>query len=140
MAVHGAGPPWSAALRYPAPLEVPKRAREAGEQLVRTGAGLEAPRDGLAGGAHVVGSEGLEELAPAPQDAQMRAVDLVGRADEVVGPQSLDVDGQVRCGMDGIDPQASSDIVDHGRDRRDWMDGADGVGGEAHGHEARPRP
>lgn len=81
---------------------VDRRAR-AGEAFVVGGALHEAPRQRALGGADLLGGERLEHAALAPQDADVRAEELVDRACEQVATPSGDVDAPVRRPMHGVD-------------------------------------
>ena len=52
---------------------------------------------------HLVGAVLLEQLAAPVEDADVRAEELVGRADEEVAPERRDVDRAVRRVVDGVD-------------------------------------
>src|SRR5207247_4194589 len=70
---------------------------EAGEQLVGERSGLEAAAERLVGGGpHLVWAPRGEQLGAGEGDAEMRAEELVRRADEHVNAQRLDVDRSVR--------------------------------------------
>ena len=100
------------ALGHAEPFEVPQRACEAREQLVRERAGLEPARDRVSGWSHVIRRQCLEQLATSPEDAQVGTVDLVGRADEEVGAERGDVDRKVRRPVDRVDPEVRPGRVD----------------------------
>src|SRR5207245_1740274 len=76
---------------------------EAGEQLVRQRARLEAVAERLVrGGPHLVGPPRLEQLPPPEGEAEVRPEELVRRADEDVDAPGGDVDRPVRPVMDGV--------------------------------------
>src|SRR5205085_2514420 len=81
---------------------------EAGEELVRLRARLESVAERLVRrGAHLVRPPGLEQLAARERDAEVRAEELVRRADEDVDAERLDVDRPVRPEVDRSEEHTS---------------------------------
>ena len=70
----------------------------------------------------------------------MRAEELVGRAREEVRADRLDVDGDVRRGVDGIDVRPGAGLVCSPDELADGVDRADGVRGPAERDAACGRP
>ena len=82
------------------------------QQLVRERAGLEPPAQRAGGrGAGLVGPPALDHLGPPVGDAEMRAAELVRRADQHVGADLPDVDRLVRRVVDGVDPGQRAGVV-----------------------------
>ena len=118
--------------------EVVDRGVETGEQLVGQRAGLEAPaertrrrRPGL------VGTPAFEQRGAPVGDAEVRAAELVGRAEQHVGPDRRDVDRLVRGVVDRVDPGQRADAVRQLADPRGVDDRADRVGRPGEGHDPR---
>ena len=87
-------------------LDVRDRGAETREQLVRERAGLELSADGRRGGrSRLVGPPRLCELAPDIRNAEVRAAELVRRADQHVAADLDDVDRFVRRVVNGVDPR-----------------------------------
>jgi len=85
---------------------------EPGQQLVGLGAGLEAAAQ-RAGGrrARLVRAPLLGDLGPAIGDAEMRAAELIRRADQHVGVDLADVDRLVRRVMNRVHPGERSRVM-----------------------------
>ena len=60
---------------------------------------------------HLVGAVALEQLGPAEQDADVRAEELVRRADQEVAPDRGHVDRAVRGEVDGVDVRERARIA-----------------------------
>jgi hypothetical protein len=98
---------------------------EPGQQLVGLRAGLEAAPQGAGGGrARLVRPPLAHNLGPPGRDAQVRAAELVRRADEHVGADGADVDRLVRGVVHRVHPGERAGVV------RKLADPA-GVGGGA---------
>ena len=85
---------------------------EPGKQFVRQRTGLEAAPQ-RAGGrrARLVRAPLLDYLGPPAGDAEVRAAELVRRADQQVGADGADVDRLVRRVVDGIHPGERPGVV-----------------------------
>jgi hypothetical protein len=85
---------------------------EPGEQLVRLGAGLEAAAQ-RAGGrrARLVRPPLADHLGPPEGHAEVRAAELVGRADQHVRADGADVDRLVRRVVHGVHPGQRPGLV-----------------------------
>ena len=75
----------------------------AGDPLVVLRAGHPAIRQRLGGRLHLVGGQRLQQGAPPPQNADVRAEELVRRAGQEVAIPRLHVDGAVRRVMHGVE-------------------------------------
>jgi len=85
---------------------------EPGEQLVRERAGLEAAPQRAGGrGARLVGAPLPQHLGPPAGHAEMRAAELVRRADQHVGTDGPDVHRLVCRVMDGVHPGERPGLV-----------------------------
>ena len=85
---------------------------EAGQQLVGLRAGLEAaPQRAGRGRARLVRPPLAHHLGPPGRHAQVRAAELVRRADEHVGADGADVDRLVRGVVHRVHPGERADIV-----------------------------
>jgi len=85
---------------------------EPGEQLVRERAGLEAaPQRACGRGTCLVGPPLPDHLGPPAGHAEVRAAELVWRADQHVGADGADVDRLVRCVVDGVHPGERPGLV-----------------------------
>ena len=104
--------------RVPAELvDVVDRGDEAGEQLVRERARLEARADGLGrGGPHLVRAPALEDFGAPEREPEMRAEELVRRAEEHVDAERGDVDRPVRRVVHRVGPGERADGVRELRD------------------------
>ena len=112
-------------------VEVLDRGDEAGEQLVRERAGLVAVSDGeRVGGPHLVRPPRLEQLAPPEREPEMRAVELVRRAEQDVRARRRHVDRPVRAVVNCIDPRERAGVVRDRGDLGDRRHRADRVRGE----------
>src|SRR5208282_6912273 len=78
-----------------------------------------------------------EMLALAEENAQVRAEEFVGGADEEITIERGDVDQAVRTVVDGIDIGEDAGGVREADDFFYRIDGADGVGGVADGYQFR---
>ena len=79
---------------------------------MRERACLEAVRDRVVvSGPNLVRTEPLEHGLPAEEEPQVRAEELVRRADEDVGVHGGHVDGAVRRVVHGVDPRESACLV-----------------------------
>jgi hypothetical protein len=105
-------------------LQVLDRRDEAREQLVRERARLEAvPDREVVGRPDLVRAHALGEVPLHVREAEVRAVELVRRADEDVGARRLHVDRAVRPVVHRIDPRKRAGVVRERRDLRDRRDG-----------------
>ncbi len=95
------------------------------------GSRFEAAGNAGGGGADLVGSEALQDLPPAPEDALVRAEELVGRADQEVAAERLHVDRDMRGQLHGVDVGEGSGGARPGTDGFDVVDGAGQVAGAA---------
>ncbi len=119
-------------------VEVVDRRDEAGEQLVRERSRLVAVADReRVGGAHLVRPPRLEQLEPAEGEPEMRAVELVRRAEQHVDAGRLHVDRPVRAVVHGVDPRERAGFVRERRDLGDGRDRADRVRGPRERDDAR---
>jgi hypothetical protein len=116
--------------------EVRRRAH-AGEALEGQRAELPALGDGVGGGAQLVGLEPREQPLARPEDADVRAEPLVGRARQRVSAERRDVERAVRRGVHGVEEDARAGRVGGGDDAREVGDGADRVARGGHGHPPR---
>ena len=89
-------------------------------------------------GPHLVGAPAFGELPADVREAQVRPVELVGRAEQHVGPGRLDVDRPVRSVVHGVDPGECARVVRKLCDHRDGRHRSDTVGGPRKGDDARP--
>ena len=109
-------------------LEVRDRRGEAGEELVRRRPDLEAAADRLRRGrTRLVRAPRLEQVVPAVRETDVRAAELVRRADEDVAAERLHVDRHVRGVLHGVDPAERADRVRELRHARDVDDRPDRV-------------
>ena len=119
-------------------LDVLDRSDEAGQQLVRERARLEAVAERLVGRRpDLVRPPRLEQLRPAEREPEMRPEVLVRRADEDVDAPVRDVDRAVRAVVDGVGPGERAGVVCEFGDAADVGAGADGVGGNRERDDAR---
>ena len=119
-------------------VDVVDRGDEAGEQLVLAGAELVAVADRLVRGrAHLVRAPRREQVLLAERHAHVRPVELVRRAEEHVDVPGRDVDRAVRAVVDGVGPGERADAVGELDDPPHVGRGADGVGGDREGDDAR---
>src|SRR3954452_23114668 len=81
----------------------------AGQELVGQGAELEALGYGVGGRQQLVGLQGLEELGYGGQRPEVRAEELVRRADEEVGVRRID--RSMRGQMDPVDVDQRAHLV-----------------------------
>jgi hypothetical protein len=85
---------------------------EPGEQLIRQRAGLEAAPQRAGGrGARLVGPPLPHHLGPPAGHAEVRAAELVRRANQHVGPDGANVDRLVRRVVDGVYPGERAGFV-----------------------------
>ena len=102
------------------------------------GAELVAVPDGLVRGrAHLVRAPRGEQVLLAERHPHVRPVELVRRAEEDVDVPGGDVDRAVRAVVDGVGPGERADAVGELDDPPDVGRGADGVGGDREGDDAR---
>jgi hypothetical protein len=94
------------------------------------------PRRGIPGRPDLVGGQPLHQLAPSPEDAGVGTEELVRGAGEQVAPDAADVDGTVRSVMHRIHKAQRSGLVRQQGSFGHRVDGARGIGGVPHGHEA----
>ena len=119
-------------------LDVLDRGDESGEQLVGEGAGLEAVPERLVGGrAHLVRTPALEQLRASVRDAEVRAEELVRRADQHVDAPVRDVDRPVRPVVDGVGPGERAGVVRELDDPPDVRQRADRVRRDRERDDAR---
>ena len=85
----------------------------------------------------LVGRQGIERLAAPVQHAHVRPEELVGRAGEEVGADRLDVDRQVRRGVDGVHERQAARLVGPVDELGDRVDGPDRVGRPAERDQLR---
>ena len=101
---------------------------EPGQQLVGLRAGLEAAPQGAGGGrARLVRPPLAHHLGPPGRDAQVRAAELVRRADEHVGADGADVDRLVRGVVHRVHPGERAGVVRELADPAGVGDGTDRV-------------
>jgi hypothetical protein len=114
---------------------------EPGQQLVGLGAGLEAAAQ-RAGGrrACLVRPPLADHLGPPAGHAEVRAAELVRRADQHVGADVADVDGLVRRVMHGVHPGQRPGVVRELAHPPGVGDRADRVGRPGERDHPRPRP
>ena len=111
---------------------------EAGEQLVRERSRLETGADGLVRrGAHLVRPPACGDRLAHEPEAQVRAVELVRRAEQHVDAEVGDVDRPVRAVVHGVRPGERSDALRELDDARDIGERADGVRRERERDDAR---
>jgi hypothetical protein len=111
-----------------------------GQGGVVQGARLEALGRGLVLGAEAVRLELLEEPRPRVEDPHVGPVELVGRAQEVIGVESGDVDREVRRVVHGVEHEDGAHGPRESARHRRVVHGAERVRGEAHGHDVGARP
>src|SRR2546421_10933078 len=92
-------------------------AQQPREALVVLGAGLPTARTLITRRTNLVGTEPLEQFAPAVKDALVRPIELVARADEKVAVDGADVDRTVRAVVDGVHPDQGAHGMGRARDR-----------------------
>ena len=93
-------------------LDVFDRRHEAGEQLVCERSRLEAVTERLqARGTHLVRPPRLEQLGAPVCETQVRAEELIRRADEHVDAQVGHVDRPVGCVVHGVRPRESAGVM-----------------------------
>ena len=100
------------------------------------GAGLQPDRGVVGRGVQPVDAHLLKEVASYGRQADVRAEELVSGAGDNVGPYSIAVDGDVRGGVHGVDGDEASCLVGPIDDGGNVVNGAHGVGREAHGDES----
>ena len=109
-----------------------------GDRLVRLRAGLEAvPGRRLGRGAHAVGRQRRGQVGADGRHAQVRAEELVGRAEQHVDAPLAGAQAAVRGEVDPVRPGQRAGAVRGGGDPRGVGDRADRVGGEREGDHAR---
>src|SRR5258708_626508 len=85
--------------------QVFKGAEDSGEALVVLRPGLPTARAFIARRTNLVRTESLEQLAPTVEDALVRPVELVARANEKVAVDGAGFDRAVRAVVDGVAPE-----------------------------------
>ena len=105
-----------------------------GDPLVVERPGLEP----VAGRPELVRRQRVERLGPPVQHADVRPEELVDRAGEEVRPDGLDVDRQVRRGVDRVDVGQRARLVRAPHELADRVDRPDRVRGPAERDELRP--
>ncbi len=122
---------WPRTNSQPTPCEVLDRRREPAQELVRQRSRL-VPLAGLAAlRAHLVGPPAVRDIAANPGQAEVRAEELVRRAEEHVAAELRHVDRPVRCVVDRVDPGERARLVGELDDLGGLGDRADGVRGAA---------
>ena len=112
---------------------------EAGEQLVLLRPVLEAAADRLVRGrAHLVRPQALEEAVPAVREPEVRAEELVRRAEEDVDVPAGRVDRPVRPVVDGVGPRQRAGAVRELDDARHVRRRADRVRRDRERDHLRP--
>ena len=120
-------------------VDVVDRGDEAGQQLVLAGAELVAVPDGMVRGrTHLVRPPRCEQVLLAERHPHVRPVELVRRAEEDVDVPGGDVDRPVRAVVNGVGPRERPGTVGEVDDPPDVGCGADRVGGDREGDDARP--
>ena len=110
-----------------------------GEQLEGLGAGLKTARDGVACRPHMERGQRLQQRSTTPEDTEVRSVELVRRADQIVRAERDHVDRQVWYCRHRVDEQPRADLVCEDRGLWDRVDGPGAVGHEAHRDQLRAR-
>jgi hypothetical protein len=116
--------------RFAQPFDVTDRRSEARQQLRLRRAGLEAAGQFFRRAAHLVGFQPGKQFLPAPQHAEMRAKELVGRAGEEIAPERLHVRQAMRHELNGIDIDQRAGFLSQPGERRHVVDRAGHVAGE----------
>jgi hypothetical protein len=130
------------AARRPSPRERCEKVdgcRGARDPLVILRAGLETLRRFVRRRSEPRHVERLDEILLSPQDPDVRAVELVGRAAQEVAVERGDVDQVVRGVVHGVDEHASADRAGELRGLRDVGDGAERVGRRVDGEQPGAR-
>ena len=120
-------------------VDVLDRCDEPRQQFVRERPGLEAMPERLVGGrANLVRPPASEKRRFRVCEAQVRAVELVGRADQDVGSGRSNVDRSVGRVVDGVDPGERADFVRELGHPGHVYEGADRIRRPGKGDDARP--
>ena len=120
--------------------QVVDRRNEAGDRLVALRAQLEpVARRCLVGGTHPVCRPRRQKLPTGPRDAQVRAEELVRRAQQHIDAQFPDVDPAVRGKVDRVGPRQRPGVVRQVGDPPDGGHGAHRVRRERERHDPRAR-
>src|SRR5581483_2827187 len=121
-------------------LDVLDRGDEPGPELVRRRARLESPPERpVRVRAHLVRPPGLEQLLPGERDPEVRAEELVRRADEHVDAEGVDVDRAVRRVVNRVRPGERTGTMRQLDDAPNVRERADRVRGDGEGDDPRPR-
>ena len=104
------------------PCEVFDGRCDASHTLVTLRPRLETPGDVVMCRAQLVRLQSFEDIAPSPQDSLVRTEELVGRTDEEVASQRLDIRCDVRRGLHAVDVGQRPCITRPGANRSDAGD------------------
>ena len=122
-------------------VQVADRRVESREQLIRLRAGLEAAPERTGGRrACLVGPPALDHLGAPVGQAEMRAAELVWRAEQDVSADAAHVDRLVRRIVDGVNPGQRAGLAGEPAHPPGIHDRADGIGRPGKRDHLRARP